>query len=168
MNILLTSAGRRTYLVHYFKEALNMAGLDGQIHAANSEASPAFSAADRQVVAPLIYDRGYIPFLLDYCRKWEIKLLIPLFDIDLPVLSSHREEFAAVGTLVATADKEAIEICNDKWKAYSVLTKIGIPTPRSWLDWEEAAREAKNGTASYPFILKPRWGMSIRRTTMRS
>ena len=44
MNILLTSAGRRTYLVDYFKEALCMAGLTGLVHAANSENSPAFLA----------------------------------------------------------------------------------------------------------------------------
>ena len=72
MNILLTSAGRRTYLVNYFKEALRMAGFTGLVHAANSESSPAFFAADRQVITPLIYDSEYIPFLLDYCKKWEI------------------------------------------------------------------------------------------------
>ncbi len=47
MNILLTSAGRRTYLVEYFKEALHMAGEAGMVHAANSKVSPAFFAADR-------------------------------------------------------------------------------------------------------------------------
>ena len=47
MNILLTSAGRRTYLVEYFKEALQMAGVEGQIHTANSQECPAFYAADR-------------------------------------------------------------------------------------------------------------------------
>ena len=54
MNILLTSAGRRTYLVNYFKEALRMAGFTGLVHAANSESSPAFFAADRQVIKGVI------------------------------------------------------------------------------------------------------------------
>ena len=67
MNILLTSAGRRTYLVEYFREALEMAGLSGLIHAANSELSPALLSADRQVITPLIYEDEYIPFVLDYC-----------------------------------------------------------------------------------------------------
>lgn len=40
MNILFTSVGRRTYLVEYFKEALN--GCD-EVHVANSdENSPSF------------------------------------------------------------------------------------------------------------------------------
>ena len=47
MNILLTSAGRRTYLVEYFKEALQMAGVEGQVHTANSQECPAFYAADQ-------------------------------------------------------------------------------------------------------------------------
>ena len=33
MNILLTSAGRRGYMVNYFKEAL---GEQGEVHVANS------------------------------------------------------------------------------------------------------------------------------------
>lgn len=159
MNILLTSAGRRTYLVDYFKEALKMAGQGGLVHAANSEASPAFFNADRQVVTPLIYDRGYIPFLLDYCGKWQIDLLIPLFDIDLPVLSANSEAFARQGTVVVTAKPEAIEVCNDKWKTYQTLKGRGIRTPESWLSAEDAVRAVEAGEASYPLVLKPRWGM---------
>ena len=48
MNVLLTSAGRRSYLAEYFKEALAMAGRGGLVHAANSQPGPAFPAADRQ------------------------------------------------------------------------------------------------------------------------
>lgn len=159
MNILLTSAGRRTYLVEYFKEALRMAGEPGLVHAANSKVSPAFFAADQTAVTPLIYSQEYIPFLLDYCRKWEIRLLIPLFDIDLPVLAAARERFESQGTIVVTADAQAVEICNDKWKTYKALGKENIKTPRSWLDAADAVEEVRKGTAAYPFILKPRWGM---------
>lgn len=159
MNILLTSAGRRTYLVKYFKEALKMAGEPGEVHVANSKVSPAFWAADQKVVTPLIYDREYIPFLLDYCRRWEIGLLIPLFDIDLPVLSSCREAFRAQGTTVVTADREAVDICNDKWKTYETLKNRQIPTPKTWLSPEDAAGAVKAGAASYPLMVKPRWGM---------
>ena len=69
MNILLTSAGRRGYLAGYFKEALKTAGCGGLVHAANSSECPAFASADRSVITPLIYDKGYISFLLEYCKK---------------------------------------------------------------------------------------------------
>lgn len=159
MNILLTSAGRRSYLVQYFKEALKTAGCGGAVHAANSQPAASFAAADRTVVTPLIYDQYYIPFLLDYCRRWEIGLLIPLFDIDLPVLAAHRAEFEAAGTLLVTADADAVAICNDKWKTHGFLAEHGLSVPGTWLDWKEAASAAREGRARYPMIIKPRWGM---------
>lgn len=57
MNILLTSVGRRTYMVNYFKEALQGKGL---VHAANSVETYAMKIADQSVLTPLIYDGNYI------------------------------------------------------------------------------------------------------------
>ena len=72
MNILLTSVGRRGYLVQYFKEALN--GL-GKVYVSNSDSnSAAFKYADEYVVSPLIYDNHYIDFLLNYCKKKQYKI----------------------------------------------------------------------------------------------
>lgn len=159
MNVLLTSAGRRSYMVQYYKEALEKAGCGGLVHAANSRPGPAFAAADRTAVTPLIYDEAYIPFLLDYCRTWEIRLLIPLFDIDLPVLAAHREEFQNMGTLVVTADLEAVEICNDKWKTHAFLIREELPLPKTWLDVDLAVQAVEDGRAAYPMMVKPRWGM---------
>ena len=62
MNILLTSAGRRTYMVDYFKQALHGTGL---VFAANSQMSPALSRADGFFLTPIIYSEEYIPFLLE-------------------------------------------------------------------------------------------------------
>ena len=81
MNILITSAGRRTYLVKYFKKELSSLG---KVHVANStDTSPAFQFADKYVVTPLIYDKDYIPFLLNYCRNNKIKAVISLFQPNL-------------------------------------------------------------------------------------
>lgn len=65
MNILLTSAGRRSYIINYFKYALSGKGL---VHAGNSFNSPALQVADKAVITPLIYDPSYIDFLIDYCK----------------------------------------------------------------------------------------------------
>ncbi len=145
--------------MQYYKEALVKAGCGGLVHAANSQPGPSFAVADRTVVTPLIYDEAYIPFLLDYCRDNQIRLLIPLFDIDLPVLAAHREEFGAAGTLVVTADSEAVAVCNDKWKTHAFLIQEELPVPKTWLDIDLAAQAAQDGRASYPLMVKPRWGM---------
>lgn len=159
MNILLTSAGRRGYLAAYFKEALKEAGCGGLVHCANSQPSPAMAYGDRSVVTPLIYDKDYIPFLLEYCKSQEIRLLIPLFDIDIPVLAARREEFEKIGTFVVTADLETVEICNDKWKTAELLGKMGIKVPATWLSVDKALKAAEEGNVSFPLMVKPRWGM---------
>lgn len=157
MNILLTSVGRRTYLVHYFKEVV---GEQGKVCVANSSPlSPAFMAADQSVVTPLIYEDAYIPFLLEYCRQEEIGVLISLFDIDLPVLSAHKAEFAAQGVVVVVSDPDVIDVCNDKLLMSIFLKERRFATPDCYLSVEEALEAIEAGGLSYPVMIKPRWGM---------
>ncbi|HIT84333.1 MAG TPA: ATP-grasp domain-containing protein [Candidatus Ornithomonoglobus intestinigallinarum] len=157
MNILLTSVGRRSYLAEYFKAAL---GSGGEVHVSNStDVSPAFMFADRCVVTPLIYDKEYIPFLLNYCRENKIDGVIPLFDINVPVLSRHKESFEKNGTRVIAADAETAAVCNDKYRAYKWLKERGFDVPKTYLSAEEFNEDIKNKAVSYPAIVKPRWGM---------
>lgn len=157
MNILLTSAGRRSYLVKYFKEALNGEGL---VHAANSSSlSTAFLYADKTVVTPLIYDENYIPFLLDYCKENAITAVISLFDIDLMILAKHKKAFAEIGTRVIVADEETIGLCNDKWNTYNFCIANNINVPRTFICLEDAVKEIENGTLAFPLYVKPRFGM---------
>lgn len=157
MNLLLTSVGRRSYLVKYFKEAI---GDTGEVHVANSSAiSPAFLVADKAVVTPLIYDDAYIPFLLEYCQRNQIAALISLFDIDLSVLSKHREAFLKIGTTVVVSDYETVEVCNDKWKTFYHLSEYGFDVPMTFISLDEAINSLSQGVISYPVMVKPRWGM---------
>ena len=152
MNILFTSVGRRTYLVEYFKEALNGCG---EVHVANSDDnSPAFLVADKCIVTPLIYDNNYISFLLEYCNKNNINAIISLFDIDLPILSKNKKLFAENGIRVIISDKKVLDICNDKYSTYLFLKEHDFNTPKTYLNIEDA----KNNL-DYPVVLKPRWGM---------
>ncbi len=157
VNILLTTVGRRSYMVEYFKKALDGAG---EVHAANGTAqSPAFRVADKSVVTPLIHDDNYIPFLLSYCQENKINAVISLFDVDIPVLSKHKADFAAIGTRVITADPWVTEICNDKWKTYQFLCENGFAAPKTYLTPDAALADIAAGKLSYPLFVKPRWGM---------
>lgn len=156
MNILLTSVGRRAYMVQYFKEALKG---KGQVHVSNSDdISIAFQYADKCVVSPLIYDPQYIPFLIDYCKNNHIDMLLSFFDIDLPILSRHKEEFEAVGTKLVVSNLPFVEICNDKWKTCLFLQENDIPAPKTFLKLLEVLKALDSGVVSYPVILKPRFG----------
>ena len=157
MNILLTSAGRRGYLVKYFREALSGKGF---VHVGNSSpVSPAFAYADYHVVTPLIYDDNYIPFLLQYSKKNDIKAIISLFDIDLYVLASHKKEFSDNGITVIVSDTDVISVCNDKWNTYNFLKGNGFNAPLTYISKEDFFIAYKNGMISFPVIVKPRWGM---------
>ena len=60
MNVLLTSVGRRAYMVKYFKDAV---GEGGEVHVCNSDdLTVAFHYADYSVVSPLIYDESVFRF----------------------------------------------------------------------------------------------------------
>ena len=157
MNILLTSVGRRRYLVEYFKKAL---GDDGRVHVMNSsELCPAFTAADVAVVSPFIYDDNYISFLLKYCKENRIDALLSCFDIDLCILAKHKEYFKKIGTTVIVADYDIDIICEDKWKTSVFLEDYGFQSPKTYINLDKALNDLNEGIIQYPVIIKPRWGM---------
>jgi len=156
MNILLTSAGRRSYLVKYFREAL--AG-EGLVHAGNSFYSAALQAADKAVITPLIYDSRYIDFLIDYCKENNITAILSFFDVDLPILAKSKDRFNNEGIHVVVSDHEVIQICNDKWKTYNFLKNYMIATPKTFLRIDDVAAALDKQDIEFPLIIKPRWGM---------
>ena len=156
MNILLTSVGRRAYLVKYFKDVI---GNNGTVHVSNSDdKTVAFHYADKHIITPLIYDSNYIPFLLDYCKKNRIDVLLSLFDIDLPILAANRDKFADIGTKVIISDLDIINICNDKWKTYQFLVKNKFYTPKTYLTLQQTLLALDSGEIHFPIVVKPRFG----------
>lgn len=156
MNILLTSAGRRSYLVEYFRRALIGKGL---VHAGNSTMSTALLAADMRIITPLIYDKDYIRFLIDYCKKYNISAIIPLFDVDLPILAKAKQMFRKQEIEVVISRYEVVKICNDKWRTYNFLRKNQIPTPKTYINFDYVQKKIDKKIINFPLIIKPRWGM---------
>lgn len=143
-------------MVKYFKKVL---GTEGEVHVCNSDdKSIAFKYADRAFIAPLIYDDKYIPFLVDYCKKNEISIVVSLFDMDLLILARNKEKFENNGTRVIVSDPKIIEICNDKWKTYQFLNERGFYTPKTHLYLDEVINELEQKRINYPIIVKPRFG----------
>lgn len=156
MNILLTSVGRRTYMVEYFKHALCGTG---KVYAANSVLTFAIEQADGYVLAPQIYDEQYISFLLNFCQEKSITAIISLFDIDLPVLAKNKAKFKEIGVQVLVSDYEVTQICNDKWQTYRFLQGIGVNQTPSFISLIEAKSAISEQQLRYPLFIKPRWGM---------
>lgn len=157
MNILLTSIGRRTYMADWFRNALNGRG---RLHAINSIPTLAFMHADAYSLAPEICSPDYIPFLLEYCCDNSIDAVIPLLDIDLPVLAKAAPLFEKTGTRVIVATPDTVEICRDKWQSSAKLQEWGISTPATFLSPKTALCAMTNNVSlNFPMIVKPRRGM---------
>jgi carbamoyl-phosphate synthase large subunit len=157
MNILLTSVGRRRYIVEYFIEALQG---NGSVHVSNSHYVSSMMIADGHLLTPLIYDDSYIDVLISYCKLNNIDTILTLFDIDLLVLSENEDRFLEIGVQLLLASAEMVRNCNDKLMTYNLLREIGLDTPKTYVDIDEVKKNHLLGLIHYPLIVKPRWGMA--------
>lgn len=156
MNILLTSAGRRSYMVDYFKQA--MRGI-GKVYASNSILTNTLLKADGYVLTPNIYNSNYVGFLIDFCKKNNINAIISLFDIDLPILAQNKEIFNEHSIRLVISDYHVTQICNDKWKTFQFLKQIGLKQPSTYISLNDARLAIHDKTLLFPQFIKPRWGM---------
>ena len=158
MNVLLTCAGRRCHMISAFKTAMRDGG---RVLACDcSPVAPALLEADKAFVVPRVEEDGYIEALLRICAEHQVGLLVPAFEIELPLLAAHRARFAAVGTLPLVSSKTVIDTCYDKLESARFLTGCGLPVPRTF-DTLAAARDAlARGDLTFPLVVKPRWGVS--------
>ena len=156
MNILFTCAGRRNYLINYFKSALKGKGL--VLAADNQLSAPALVDADVAFEVPGIYESNYIKALKDIINKHSVDAIISLNDLELPILSKKKEELEAEGTKVIISSKEIVDIAFDKWKTYQFIEKIGLKSPKTYLTLEDTLHALENGEITFPLVVKPRWG----------
>ncbi len=155
-NILFTCAGRRTYLLKYFKEQL---GDDGLLIGADMQLSaPALSAADIKEQVPAVYADNYIDRVLDICRRHNVKAVISLNDLELPLLAANRQRFETEGVTLVVSRQEVIDICFDKYRTAEYVASIGLNTPRTFVNIDKAKEAIAEGRVTFPLVLKPRWG----------
>lgn len=132
MNILLTSAGRRTSLLKAFKEECHKTG--GKVFAGDIDGlAPTLFLADYPVKLPPVHDEHFIPALLETVQKYQIGLVVPTIDHELPVYARWQEEFAKVNCRLLVSTADLVEICGDKWQTMKVFGAKGFAVPRSWL-----------------------------------
>jgi len=156
MNVLLSSVGRRSYLVHYFKKAL--AG-QGKVIVTNSHAdATGMLAADRAIIIPQAGSPEFIEHLLDVCRKYEIKLLFSLHDWEAPFIAANLKRFKSLGVVPVISELSVLNICLDKYATYNFGLSKGIRVPKTALGQKMALAQLESENLGYPVIIKPRRG----------
>ena len=156
MNILFTCAGRRTYLLKYFKE--NMSPEDKIVATDMQLSAPALQAADIKIQVPAVYDPKYIDITLDICEQHKIDALLCLNDLELPILAENKAKFEALGVKAIVSDPNVIDICFDKYKTAQWVESIGLNAPKTYVTLASAKEALVKGEIAFPLFMKPRWG----------
>ncbi|CUJ56063.1 ATP-grasp domain-containing protein [Achromobacter xylosoxidans] len=161
MNILITGAGSvmgqsiyKALAMYDFGEPLN-------IHFANSEelgAGRFFSLPTAPVVQkpifPLAADSGYLDHLKQYVADHNIDIVFAGTQHELAKISAYRDE----SLKAATISSKIAEICMDKVRTSSVLSRHSIRVPFTCTLEEYLASEQFNG----PVVVKPNHSSSSR------
>ena len=156
MNILFTCAGRRTYLLKYFKE--NMAEGDKVVATDMQLSAPALQAADVKLQVPAVYDPEYVKITLRICEEQKIDALISLNDLELPILAENKAKFEALGVKVIVSDPPVIDIAFDKYKTALWVESLGLVAPKSYVRLADVKEALAKGEIEFPLFMKPRWG----------
>jgi carbamoyl-phosphate synthase large subunit len=156
MNILLTCVGRRNYLVQVFREAL---GDRGHVYGADADRyACALQECDKGFVVRRVEESDYCDEILTLCQQNNVRLVVPLLDLELPVLANERERFLAVGTIPVISSPDIVRSCFDKWATVQLLSRCRLEHPQTYLNVCDALAAIKEGHLTYPVVVKPRWG----------
>ena len=163
MRVLLSSVGRRGYLVKFFKEAL---GKDGQVWGGdNSKLVPAFAYCDNTVLLPKITEPDYADKLLRFCNENRINMIIPLIDPELEIFALKRQTFSDSGIMAVVSPIETVQICFDKYLTYQFGKENRIAVPETVLTIEEALDLVERKEFNWPLVVKPRKGSASANIT---
>jgi len=146
--VLFTCAGQRVDIV----DAFNRAGATTVATDADALAPALYGATHRSLV-PRIDDPKYIPALRALVDEHDVRLVVPLTDLDQVILAESREQ---LGVTVLLPDAEIVERLGDKYLAHVLFEERGIASPPTWLP---------NGVpedAAFPLLVKARQGFGSR------
>ncbi|HVM69527.1 MAG TPA: hypothetical protein VM204_06795, partial [Gaiellaceae bacterium] len=146
--VLFTCAGQRVDIVSAFARA-------GATTVASDldPLAPAVWHADHRVEAPRVDDPGYVDAIAAIVVEHDVRLIVPLTDLDHVQLLRSADRFDA---LVLLPPEEVVRRVGDKYLAHLFFEERGIPSPPSWLP-DDVPDDAR-----YPLLVKVREGFGSR------
>lgn len=114
---------------------------------------------ERGYVIPRGSDPKFIPTILDISKKEHVNAILSGPEEEIIPLSKHKEIFIEENVLPLVPDYDSTLICSDKFKTCDFLTKINVPTPKTFFAVRRNnAKLEKLDELNFPVILKPRFG----------
>ena len=147
--VLFTCSGQRVDIVSAFSRAGATT-----IAADLDRLAPTLYHADHMALVPRVTDDAYLPALAALVREHDVRLVVPLTDLDQELLSGSSVALAPALVLVPPPD--VCRTMGDKYLAHLFFEEHGIASPRSWLPADVPAG------ARYPLLVKVREGFGSR------
>jgi len=142
--VLFTCAGRRVDIVSAFARAgATTVAVD------TSPLAATLYHADHHRLVPRIDDPGYVPALAEIVAELDVRLVVPLTDLDQVLLARRRDE---LGAFVLLPSADVVERVNDKYHAHEFFEANGIHSPASWLP------DVLPDDLDFPVLVKARQG----------
>ena len=158
MNILIPNVGRRGYLVDYIKQ---LPDFNGKVYVSDCDktASGLYGNNDGHFVLsrPVDDENAYIQQLKDLCAKYDIKLIIPVIDPEIFILSAAKDQFEP-NTTILVSDRDVLDICYNKLNMNEFLKKHGLNVPLTYDNMEDFNKAMAAGEINFPVIVKPIYG----------
>jgi carbamoyl-phosphate synthase large subunit len=147
--VLFTCAGQRVDIVTAFARS-------GATTIATDvdPLAPALYRAARRALVPRVDDPGYIPALRDLVALHDVRLIVPLTDLDHLQLATARDDLG--GAVVLVPELDTIRRCSDKYLAHVYFEEQGIGSPPTWLPG------GVPDDVAYPVLVKARQGFGSR------
>lgn len=156
INILITSVGRRTRLLEYFREELK--GIGNLIAADCSSLAPALYIADKHYIVPPIVNSNYINVIKEICKEERITAVLSLIDPELSLLAKHRDEFKRIGVSIVVSSYESCELWLDKYAAFKFLRDNGFKAGKTYIAFSDFENALENRKIEFPVFIKPQMG----------
>jgi carbamoyl-phosphate synthase large subunit len=112
--------------------------------------------ADASALVPAADDPDYADAVLDVARRHDVDMVIPILDLEVPVLGSRSSDFESRGIHVAVDPPQVTTTALDKRRAAERCDEASILQPERW----EAPEHIP--TDRYPIIGKPVRGTGSR------
>lgn len=159
--IVIGSAGRRLYLIDWFRTAFETLGLNGRIIIAeNDPTSAAASYGDEMRLLPPYTDPAYADELLQLIEEFEPRLFLSANDYELMHLHVDTNIAAGLrkrGIFVPGVSPVWQKGCADKLHMAHMLEDIGVNTPMT-VTGNELDRLLDTAGSSGEFVVKHRFG----------
>lgn len=130
---VIGSAGRRLYLIDWFRRAFETLGVNGRVIVTeNDETSASASYGDLARIMPRYSDPAYASALLEMVDEFEPLLFVSVNDYELlhlHVVTNLAERMRQRGILVPGVSAAWQRGCADKLQMATMLASVGVRTP---------------------------------------